>query len=97
MNKIIWSANAVSDYEQNIDYLLSEWGIKATQEFINEINSALKKISKMPEMFPMSNYRNVRKCVIRKQITIFYKINSEGKIEIVRVWNNKQNPEKLKF
>ncbi len=35
MKKIIWSADAVSDYEQNIEYLLDEWGIKETQQFID--------------------------------------------------------------
>ncbi len=95
MKKIIWSADAVSDYDQNIEYLLDEWGIKETQQFIDEIAEMLNTISKMPELFPLSDYRNIRKCVVRKQISILYTVKDD-KIELVRVWNNKQNPKKLK-
>ena len=94
MKKIIWSADAVSDYDQNIEYLLDEWGIKETQQFIDEIAEMLNTISKMPELFPLSDYRNIRKCVVRKQISILYTVKDD-KIELVRVWNNKQNPKKL--
>lgn len=95
MKKIIWSADAVSDYEQNIEYLLDEWGIKETQQFIDEIAEMLNTISKMPELFPLSDYRDIRKCVVRKQISILYRVKDD-KIELVRIWNNKKNPKKLK-
>jgi len=95
MKKIVWSADAVDDYEQNIDYLLDEWGVKETQEFIDEVKEILETISKMPELFPMSDYRNIRKCVVRKQISILYTINDD-RIELVRIWNNRQDSEKLK-
>jgi plasmid stabilization system protein ParE len=95
MKKIIWSADAVSDYEQNIEYLLEKWSIKETQQFIDEVAEILDTISKMPELFPLSDYRNIRKCVVRKQISILYTVNDDT-IELVRVWNNKQNPKKLK-
>ncbi len=55
----------------------------------------LNTISKMPELFPLSDYRDIRKCVVRKQISIIYTVKDD-KIELVRVWNNKQNPKKLK-
>ena len=95
MKKIIWSADAVSDYDQNIEYLLDEWGIKETQQFIDEIAEMLNTISKMPELFPLSDYRDIRKCVVRKQISILYRVKDD-KIELVRIWNNKKNPKKLK-
>ncbi len=95
MKKIVWSADAVSDYEQNIDYLLDKWGVKETQQFIDEVTDILDTISKMPELFPLSDYRNIRKCVVRKQVSILYTVNDD-KIELVRIWNNKQNPQNLK-
>ena len=95
MMKIVWSADAVADYEHNINYLLEAWGTKETQQFIDEVSEMLSTISKMPELFPLSDYRNVRKCVVRKQISILYRV-SDKQIELVRIWNNKQNPEKLK-
>ncbi|MCG3165142.1 MAG: hypothetical protein POELPBGB_00903 [Bacteroidia bacterium] len=95
MMKIVWSADAIADYEQNINYLLDEWGTKETQQFIDEVSEMLGTISEMPELFPLSDYRNVRKCVVRKQISILYRVSNK-QIELVRIWNNKQNPEKLK-
>ena len=94
MKRIIWSEDAISDYENNIDYLLINYGVNEAQEFIDEVNEVLCAISEMPELFPMSDYRDIRKCVVRKQISIFYKVGI-NRIEIVRFWDNRQEPKRF--
>ena len=94
MRKIIWSAEAKSDYESNIDYLLKEWSVKDAREFVDQAETVLSNLQKMPEMFPLSDYRNVRKGLICKQISIFYRVK-ESAIELVRFWNNYQDTAKL--
>ena len=93
---IIWSEEAAEDYHQNIEYLLEHWSEKSATNFINEVGSVLEIIKERPEVYPLSGYRSVRKAVIRKQITLFYKVEG-SRIYLVRFWNNYQDPESMKL
>ena len=94
--EIIWSEEAAEDYHQNIEYLLEHWSEKSATNFINEVGSVLEIIKERPEVYPLSGYRSVRKAVIRKQITLFYKVEG-SRIYLVRFWNNYQDPESMKL
>ena len=91
----VWSDEAKSDYDDNIDYLHKFWTEIEAQAFIDEVDLTLELLKTMPTMFPMSDYKNIRKCVVCKQINLLYQV-SEDKIFLVRFWNNYQNPEGLK-
>ncbi len=93
---IIWSEDAIIDYHQNIDYLITEWSEKLAAEFIEDVEGVLELIKIQPEIYPISNYHNIRKAVIRKQISLFYEVKGQ-KIFLVRFWNNYQNPNNLKL
>ena len=94
--KIIWSDEAIADYHQNIDYLLKEWSEQVTIEFIEDVEAAIELIKSHPELYPLTDYKGIRKAVIRKQITLFFK-SQEREIHLIRFWNNYQDPEKLKL
>ena len=95
--KIIWSEDAVNDYHNTIEYLLSKWTEKSAISFIEEVDSILELIQILPEIFPeFSDFPDVRRAVIRKQISLFYKIDKDT-IYLVRFWNNYQNPDSLKL
>ena len=95
-NNLIWSLEAKLDYSDNIDYLIEYWSINAAQQFIDKVHHILKLLPSMPEMFPLSNYQNVRKGIICKQITILYQVFGT-EIILLRFWNNKQDPSKFKY
>ena len=46
--------------------------------------------------FISNNYRGVNKVVITKQITLYYKIDSE-KLELLRFWNTYQDLQNFKI
>lgn len=55
----------------------------------------------MPEMYPRVLFRrSVHKCVLTPQNTLYYKVKDEKieirKIQIITIFDNRQNPEKLK-
>jgi plasmid stabilization system protein ParE len=95
INTIHWSNEAEADYADNIVYLLENWATKDALEFINNTADIVEIISSLPEAFPLSDYKDVRKAVVCKQISLFYTIN-KSEITLVRFWNNKQNPENFK-
>jgi plasmid stabilization system protein ParE len=94
--KIIWSDEAKADYTSNVDYLLQEWSIQDAQEFVDNVNDIISVLDQMPDMFPLSNYQKVRKGVVCKQISILYQVH-QTEIHILRFWDNRKNPKKLKL
>lgn len=92
--RIVWSDEAVFDYHQNIDFLLYRWSVQVAQDFIDDTEAILQVIQKNPHLFPISGYGEVRKAVIRKQITLYYILQPDG-IYLIRFWNNFQDPDKL--
>lgn len=69
--KIVWSDEAVTDYHRNIDYLVKEWSEKVAIEFIEDVDAVIELIKNHPKLYPLTDYLEIRKAVIRKQITLF--------------------------
>lgn len=94
--EIIWSDESKLDYEENIEYLLKEWSEESAATFIEEVESVFELLRTNPKLYPMSDYKSVRRAVIRKQITLFYQ-DKGSKIYLVRFWNTYKNPKSLKL
>ncbi|PTB96002.1 type II toxin-antitoxin system RelE/ParE family toxin [Marivirga lumbricoides] len=94
---IEWSPRARQDYLKLLDYLADKWGNKTVNKFNNRLQSILKLISEMPDLYPSSDKRKqVRRCVISKQTSLYYQIKKD-KIELITMFDNRQNPTKKKL
>lgn len=97
MRKVHWNRLARSDYYQNIDYLLREWSEKDAQEFIDEVDD-IEFILKQGNLdFQDTNIKEIKRCIICKQISLFYRVIDESNIELLRFWNNYQDNKRLKI
>lgn len=94
--KIEWTLLSRNDYWQNIEYLENHWSEKEVLNFINEVDYSLNLLSKGNVLFIKSDYINVYKMVIIKQITIYYSIENET-IYLLRFWNNYQDLSNFKL
>lgn len=95
--KIIWSSLSEKDFSNIMSYLNKEWDTKVANQFIDIIEEILEQISLNPKQFPLINKkRKVRKCVITKHNSLFYQDKKEF-ISILRIYDTRQDPEKLKF
>lgn len=95
--KIIWSSLSEKDLSDIMSYLNKEWDAKIANQFIDIIEKILKQISLNPKQFPLINKkRKVRKCVITRHNSLFYQDRKEY-ISILRIYDTRQDPEKLKF
>ncbi len=54
---INWSEKAKGDYFQIIDYLLDNWGKNSARKFIDTVSYTMVLISKMPTIYPLTQYR----------------------------------------
>ena len=94
--KIIWTPEAKETFESNIDYLLSEWGDKVTLDFLNRVDEVILRIKSNPKLFPAINKDDhIHRCVVVKQISLYYRVVSSNQIDLITFWNNYQNPERL--
>ena len=94
ISAIIWQPEAKSDYTRTIDYLLENWSRKQAQDFVERVGSILELLRRTPFMAAESDYKHVRKLVIRKQISLYYLVEND-KIFVLRFWDNRQDPDAL--
>ncbi|MCK9421451.1 MAG: type II toxin-antitoxin system RelE/ParE family toxin [Bacteroidales bacterium] len=89
------SGRAMKKLDNLLVFLEKEWSTKVKNDFILKLNKSLKQIQKLPDSFPESEkIRGLRKCVVTKQTTIFYKY-SDKTIDIVAIFDNRQDPKSL--
>lgn len=93
---IVWSPQAQKDYWQNIDYLEKKWTFQDVLNFIEKVDNTINLLLKNKIQFIATNYKNVNKIVITKQITLYYRINYNT-IELLRFWNIYQDLENFKI
>jgi plasmid stabilization system protein ParE len=97
MRKEIWTETANIEYEQNIDYVLRRWSVKEALKFIDKVEAILYDLKKEIVEYPLTAKINVRKCVVVKQITLFYEIDTDNNLVLLSFWDNYQDTEQLEF
>ena len=94
--KIIWTSESIQNLEIIINYLRTKWTEREVNNFLAKLDKAVALISTRPKLFRLTKYRsNIRKCVLTKQTTIYYSAES-SEIKIMSLFDNRQNPDKLK-
>lgn len=95
--EIVWSPLSEADFEKVLDYLHESWNEQVALNFMADIEKILTQISKQPKQFPLVNKKiKVRKCIVSKHNTIFY-WEKRKYVEILRIFDTRQTPSKLKF
>lgn len=97
--KIIWTQEAITTFELNIEFLKNRWTEREIKRFVLKTQETILLIQKNPLLFPISKKsKQIRKTLIVKQISLFYRFSSEiNTIYLLTFWNNFQNPKKLKY
>lgn len=94
--KIRLSKRAMIKLEGLLVYLEEAWSAKVKHEFILKLDKSLSQIQKLPDSFPESEkIRGLRKCVVTRQTTIYYKY-SKTTIDIITIFDNRQSPKSLR-
>lgn len=96
--KVFLSELAESKLLKLSEYLIENWSLRTRDKFISKLTEKIKQISIHPDSCPKSSeFDNLYKCVVTKQTTFYYRINSDKReIEIITIFDTRQNPDKLK-
>jgi plasmid stabilization system protein ParE len=92
--EIVWTTRAKIDFDENIVYLLENWTEREALKFTRKAISTIRIIENNPRAFQESDYQQVRKAPILKQISLYYRIN-QSTIELLRFWGNRMNPKEI--
>ncbi len=93
--KVIISKTAEKKLDKLFEYLIEKWSVKVKRDFVEKLDSSIEIIKNQPEIFPESKKgKGLKKCVITKQTTLYYRYNSE-RINVVTIFDTRQNPKKL--
>ncbi|MBC5835744.1 type II toxin-antitoxin system RelE/ParE family toxin [Flavobacterium sp. F372] len=95
MRKLEFSNRSLKEIRIIVDYLNSKWSEKTSKKFLNKLKENIDLIQINPELFPVSEFEELRKCVVSKQTTVFF-IIEKNKVYIVSVFDTRQNPNKIK-
>ena len=96
---ISWSDQAKKTYAGNIEYLIDAWSEKEVKKFVLRSQYVVLNIEGNPKLYSVSNKRkNIRKAVVNKQITLYYRYFPTKKmVVLLSFWNTLQDGKKLKF
>ncbi|MBU0697209.1 MAG: type II toxin-antitoxin system RelE/ParE family toxin [Bacteroidetes bacterium] len=97
VDELIWSPESEEDFLNILNYLISDWNVKIASDFVKDIEYHIEKIHNNPQSYPIIyKQEQVRKCVVTKHNSLVYNL-LDNKIFILRVFDTRQNPNKLKF
>lgn len=96
--KIRWTPEAEENFSSIIDYLEREWSEKEIRKFAQKTQKIITQIANHPGMFKALGRDEIRKAVITRQTSLFYQIDEKANlITLLAFWDNRKNPESLKF
>ncbi|WP_299058648.1 type II toxin-antitoxin system RelE/ParE family toxin [uncultured Polaribacter sp.] len=94
--KILWTDHALKELADTYEYLKIHFSERELKRLSTELHNTLNLISRNPFLFPLSENKKVRKVVIRKFNTMYYR-EKQNHIEILSFFSNRQNPNKRKI
>lgn len=101
--QIIWSARSKKTLGIIRLHIRTHFTSKEELEFINQVIQTIQtiqtiqSINTFPKGFPeCKKPKQARKAVIHPHSTLFYRIKSKKRIELLLFWDNRNNPKKIK-
>lgn len=91
-----WTDHAYYELKSTVEHLEENWTDNEIRKLNKELTHTLLLISKNPYLFKSSNTVGVRKVVILKFNTLYYRFNNET-IEVISFFSNRQDPYKVKL
>ena len=95
--EVIWSPLAENDLISIIEYLVKNWDQKVIDGFIEITFTSVSLLAINPKQFPFLNKnKKIRRCVLTKHSTLYYR-ERKNCVDILRIYDNRQNPKKVVF
>ena len=95
--KVIISNEVVKNLDAIIFYLEQNWSKAIAEKFLISFYKSVDSISKNPKLSKKSSkHSSIRKILITKHNILYYEVHNE-RIELLQIFDTRQNPVKNKF
>ncbi len=95
--KISWTNIAFQDYQKVIEYLIAEWSLTDAVNFENTVKKKLANLSRQPFIGIVSQKNPfVISILLSKYNRLYYRVKEET-IELLNVFDTRQNPDRNPF
>jgi len=94
VKELIFSQRSLKEIKDISEFNIARWSSRVNLKFLQKLKSNFDILIINPEIFPPNKYNKLRKCVVSKQTTIYYKIE-KNQIVIVSVFDTRQNTTKI--
>jgi plasmid stabilization system protein ParE len=94
---IYFSEIAKFKFKKLISYLLENWSLQVKNDFLKKFDLKISQIKSQPySCIQSSEFKGLYKCVVTKQTTFYFRISEKSQeIEIITIFDTRQNPNKL--
>ncbi|SNS04042.1 Plasmid stabilization system protein ParE [Belliella buryatensis] len=89
--KVVWTEEAEISLSEVIDYLDKKWYQKQVLRFLEKLDKTISIVRETPLIYPEFGPLKVRRALINKQTSLFFKIEKDD-IIILSVRDNKRSP-----
>ena len=94
--QIVISPEAKEDIENILNYLSENWNSNIVQELLQKLNTFYFIVSINPRLFGYHNKaKKIRKYLLSRHNIIYYRIH-KNEVQIITVFDTRQNPTKLR-
>jgi plasmid stabilization system protein ParE len=94
--EIFWTDLALEELRATFEYLEDQFSEKEIQRLAREIERITKLISQNPNLFTLSDIMKVRKVVILRFNSMYYRVEG-NQVQILSFFSNRQNPKTRKI
>jgi plasmid stabilization system protein ParE len=95
--EIEWTIHAKDELDALYDYLENNWSVREIMRFSRLLDKKLSLIIKFPFLYPAYENNNyVRRCVVSKQVSLYYQIVT-NRIIILSLFDNRQSSNKFYY
>jgi len=92
-----YSSRAYAEYESILQYVSDNFGILKAFEVDAHFEGIIKQIASNPKMYPPSlKYSEVRRCIISRQTSLYYRFSGEF-VELISFRANIMDPDSFNF
>lgn len=95
MKKVFWTPIARDSLQEAVDFLSEQWNEEVVDDFLDRLDHRIVQIQQNPELAPSCIDSEFRQLLIHQTISLFYR-NTPDHIRLLLVWDNRQDPKKLK-
>ena len=94
-HEVFLSALAERKLNLLLDYLTEEWGLNAKSKYLEKFKRAINQISNHPKSCQESSEgQGIYKCIVTKKSSFYYRIKN-NEIEIITIFDNRQDQRKI--